>query len=57
MVGNWSDHLQADQVLRVADGAIAIVDDFKYLGSWIMDSQITSSPVRPLHGKNRKSEN
>ena len=39
MVGDWSDHSQADCVLRVAAGTIALVDDFRYLGSWIMDSK------------------
>ena len=37
MVGDWPDHSQEDRVLRVADGTTALVDDFKYLGSWIMD--------------------
>ena len=35
MVGDWSDHSQADRVLRVADSTTALVDDFKYLGSWM----------------------
>ena len=39
MVGNWSDHSQADCVLQIAAGTITLVDDFRYLGSWIMDSK------------------
>jgi len=42
MVGDWSNHLQADCVLRVDDGTIALVGDFKY----IMDSIRTSSPCK-----------
>lgn len=49
MGGDWSNHLQADHVLRVDDGTIALVDYFKY----IMDSKRTSSPGRPLHGKSK----
>ena len=38
-VGDWSDHSQADCVLRVTEGTVVPVDDFKYLGAWIMDSK------------------
>ena len=39
MVDNWYDHSQADCVLRVTEGTVAFVDDFAYLGPWIMDSK------------------